>query len=473
MAFKLWQRASSPDVAAALLVARIVTALGALALFYLARRFYYEVDPRFVPGVTAGPMTNPQFVLAALILTPAALVLLVSTARSATCWIAALLIICVAALEGFAYLYNNRVVASAAGLAMVQKWQGDSIQNTECGKIAACLFPNAHAHAVGTVGEKTVFEADYNTDESKVRRSLNKDDELPRPTFVSVFGDSNTFGMNVSDQQTLSGQIGAIACSAHPYNLAFPGGTTSNMLAEFEEHRISDVIKQTKGYFVYVYNDGHPIRNVGNDGMILYFGKNFPAYDFDGDGSISYKGTLWTYRVFSNAFVVLGQHSNVLAALNIHPLNIETSYHTKLTAAIIDRSAQLAREQFPDSKFVLLFAPGTPSRPRLDLAAQLHDKDIRILDYSGLIPRTLAGTHMPDGHPTPIFHRIVAEELSKIWDWTCIAGQRVETISGAICTQTTRQKGRHFCRPNLVEKSETDEISISKPLGCCPSQSGS
>jgi hypothetical protein len=411
MGFKLLEKPSSPDAAAALLVARILTIAGALGLFYLAYRFYHYADLRFVPGVSAGPMTNPQFVLAAFIMTPVALVLLVSTIRSATCWIAAIAVICVAALEGSAYLYNNRVVASAAGLALVQKWQGDSIQNTECGKIAACLFPNAHAHAVGRVGEKTIFEADYNIDEFKVRRSLDKDDKRPRPTFVSVFGDSNTFGMNVSDQQTLSGQIGEIACSAHPYNLAFPGGTTSNMLAEFEEHRVSDVVEQAKGYFIYVYNEGHPIRNVGNDGMILYFGKNFPAYDFDSNGSISYRGTLWTYRVFSNALVVLGQHSNVLAALNIHPLNIQTGYHMKLTAAIIERSARLSREQFPDSKFVLLFAPGTLSKTRLDLIAQLQDKDIRILDYSNLIPGTLAGMHFPDGHPTPLFHRMVAEQV--------------------------------------------------------------
>src|SRR5215510_12448017 len=100
MAFKLWQRPDSPDVAAALLVARIVTLIGALALLHLAYRFYHDVDPRFVPGVSAGPMTNPQFVLAAFIMAPIAFVLLVSMMRSATCWIAAILVICVVAMEG-------------------------------------------------------------------------------------------------------------------------------------------------------------------------------------------------------------------------------------------------------------------------------------------------------------------------------------------------------------------------------------
>jgi hypothetical protein len=93
----------------------------------------------------------------------------------------------------------------------------------------------------------------------------------------------------------------------------------------------------------------------------------------------------------------------------------------KLTAAIIERSGQLSREQFPDSELILLFAPGTPSKTRLDLTAQLHDKDIRIMDYSNLIPSTLAGTQLPDGHPTPLFHRMVAEQIVKDlgWDTHC------------------------------------------------------
>src|SRR6266700_7310559 len=102
MAFKPWEKPSSPDVAAALFVARILTIAGAFGLLYLAYRFYHAVDLRFVPGVSAGPMTNPQFVLAAFIMTPVALILLVSTIRSASCWMAAIAVICVAALEGSA-----------------------------------------------------------------------------------------------------------------------------------------------------------------------------------------------------------------------------------------------------------------------------------------------------------------------------------------------------------------------------------
>jgi hypothetical protein len=408
MAFKLWQRPSSPDVAAALLVSRVVTIIGSLALFYLAYKFLYSVDPRFSPGVVTGRLSNPIFVLSAFILVPAGLIVLASTMRATTSWIVTILIICVAVSEGFAFLYNKRVVASLPGI--VRKSDGDPLQKTDCGKIGACLYANAHTHDVGMIDGKIVFDAVYNVDELGVRRSIAKDDKRPRSTFVSVFGDSNTFGMNVSDQQTLAGQIGEIACATQPYNLAVPGGSTASMLAELEENRVLQVVKQTKGFFIYVYNDGHPFRNVGDEGTLL-FGKNFPAYDFDKNGSLFYAGTLWTHRVFRNALVVLAQNTNTVQALHIHFLDTETEYHVQLTAAIIDRTAELSREQFPNSKFVMLFAPHSKTGP--GVAKRLRDKNIKVLDYSGLIADTRTDTQMAEGHPTSIFHKAMAEQVVK------------------------------------------------------------
>ena len=408
MALRLWERPSSPDKAAALMASRIVTVLGAFGFLYLAFRWFDYVDPRFAPGITTGLTSNPNFVLSAFILVPVALVLLMSTIRAKTCWIAAIFIVCVATLESFAFIYNNRAIASSPGL--VEKSDGDPLQKTNCGKIGSCLYQNAHAHVVGTFDGKIVFDVVYNVDELGVRRSLDKDDRESRPIFLSLFGDSNTFGMNVSDQQTLGGQIGAIACATHPYNLALPGGSTSNMLAEFEENRVSQVIKQTNGYFVYVYNDGHQFRNVGDEDTLL-FGKNFPAYDFDSNGGIAYMGTLWTYRVLRNALVVLAQNSNIVRALHIHLLDRRTDYHARLTAAMIDRSAEISREQFPDSKFVVLFPPD--SQTVSDITKRLHDKDIRILDYSSLISGARTDVLMPDKHPMPIFYKEMAEQIAK------------------------------------------------------------
>jgi hypothetical protein len=418
----IWQRAQTPEMKAALLVSRVIVALAGLSLFVIAyRSFNAANDPRFVPGVTSGYLDDPKFVLSAFVIAPLGILLLASTIRVTTTWIAVVLVLCAGSIEGLAYLYENRPVAvSTQFVPVTVKSEGPGMWRTDCGRVGTCLAPNSYDHVTATRGDETIYDVVYNIGGDGLRKSVARNGGARR-LFAAIFGDSNTFGMNVPEAETLASHIGQIACTVQPYNLASAGGASSNMLAEFEDNLVSTAVKEPAGFMIYVFNDGHIGRNVGDDETLLW-GKNFPAYDYDESGAIVYRGTLWTYRPFRNALALLTQKLNITNAMHLHVPPYLSSADVRLTAAIIEKSAALARQQFPATKFIMLIAPG--AKLGSDVAHELKDKDIQVLDYSSLISFNTPGLFLPyDGHPSGLFHKLMAGQIVKDLRLGCSAQQ--------------------------------------------------
>lgn len=395
---------------AALLVSRCIVVLAALSLIVLSYLNYVSVDPRFAPGITHGDLDNPSVVLSAFVIAPVAVLLLASTVRITSTWIAVVLVLSAGSIEGLACLHENLpVLGSERSVPILVKSEGTSMWGGACGKVGTCLAPNASEHVVATRGEETIYDVTYNVGADGLRKSLVRNEGHARRQYAAVFGDSNTLGIGVREAETLPSQIGQIGCFVQPYNLAAAGGTTSNMLAEFEDNIVSTSVKEPDGFLIYVFNDGHVGRNAGADETLLW-GKNFPAYDYDQTGAIAYRGTLWTYRPVRNAFALFAQKLNITRALHLHIPLYPPATDVRLTAAIIEQSASLARRQLPASKFVMVIAPDSQSGG--DVVNELKDTDIKVLDYSNLIPAGTPGLFLPyDHHPTGLFHKIIAEQI--------------------------------------------------------------
>lgn len=406
---RAWSPVEDPPTRAGLFVARLLLVAAAIVVLIYTGPLSAP-DLRFQPGVAEHDLEDPQFVLAVFILAPTVLGLLAATFFVRLTFISAVVVLCLGSMEGAAVLYHRLVVPGASPL--VVKSEGDGIWNPVCGRMGLCLNPNTRVRQVGMVGDKAIYDAVYEADEAGSRRSLPKEDTRLRSNFIAFFGDSNTFGMTVNGPETLPGQVAKLACDYQPYNFAVEGGGMNNMLGAFDMGKIESGVKQKEGYFIYVFNEGHLLRNIPNSQSILW-SKQFPAYEVDASGALTYRGTLWTYRPFRNAISTLVDRLDALSALHVRYPFFVTKSENDLGAAILSRAYDLSQQQFPNSKFVVLLAT-REAKPATDALLQsLKGMPIRVLDYSGLAPVEMEGSRTPyDRHPSALYHRIFAEHLA-------------------------------------------------------------
>jgi hypothetical protein len=404
-----WSAVDDPPTRVGLFAARLLLVAAAITILICTGPLTAN-DLRFQPGVAEHDLENPRFVLAMFILAPTVLGLLAITFFVRLTFISAIVVLCLGSIEGAAVLYHRLVVPAASPLMV--KSEGDGIWNPVCGRMGLCLNPNTRVRVVGTVGDKTIYDAVYEADEVGSRRSMPKEDARPRPNFIAFFGDSNTFGMTVNGPDTLPGQVAQLACDYQPYNFAVEGGGTANMLGAFDMGKVESGVKQKQGYFIYVFRDGHLWRNIGDSVSILW-GKQFPAYDVDASGAVTYRGTLWTYRPFRNAVSTLVDRLDALSALHVRYPFFFNKSETALGTAILSKAYDLSQQQFPKSKFVVLLAAHTANAATEAFVQSLKGLPVRVLDYGGLAPDDMAGTVTPyDRHPTALYHHIFAEHLA-------------------------------------------------------------
>lgn len=403
-----WSPVEDPSTRAGLLVARLLLAAAAMVVLIYTGPLSAP-DLRFQPGVAQHDLENPRFVLAVFILAPTILSLIAATFFVRVTFISAIIVLCLGSIEGAGVLYHRLVVPGASPL--VVRSEGDNLWNPVCGRMGLCLNPNTRVHASGTAEGKQVYDVVYEVDEVASRRSLSKTDSGPRPNFITFFGDSNIFGMTVNGPDTLPGQTAKLACDYRPYNFGVEGGTTANMLGAFETGLIERGVKERQGYFIYVFRDAHLRRNIG-DSLTILWGKQFPAYDIDASAEVTYRGTLWTYRPFRNAVSTVVDRLDPLSALHArYPFFLSRS-DKALTTAIIAQTYTLSKQQFPLSKFVVILANHDADGANDAFLQSLKELPVRVLDYRSLIPDEMEGGTTPyDGHPSALFHRIVAEHL--------------------------------------------------------------
>jgi len=104
-----------------------------------------------------------------------------------------------------------------------------------------------------------VYEATYNFDEIGLRHT--PENNTPNKKYSLFFGDSQTFGEGLNDDQTLPFLFQKYSSDFNSYNFGFPGACPSNMLGWLKEDKIQSKFKNVEGEVFYVIRDGD-IRNI-------------------------------------------------------------------------------------------------------------------------------------------------------------------------------------------------------------------
>jgi len=104
-----------------------------------------------------------------------------------------------------------------------------------------------------------VYEATYNFDENGIRYTPSNN--IIGKKYSLFFGDSQTFGEGLNDDETLPFLFQKHSGNFNSFNFGFPGACPTNMLGWLKEEKVQSKFKDVEGEVFYIIRDGD-IRNV-------------------------------------------------------------------------------------------------------------------------------------------------------------------------------------------------------------------
>ncbi len=227
-----------------------------------------------------------------------------------------------------------------------------------------------------------------------------------------VAGDSNTFGIGVSDRETLPVLLANIKKEYHPYNFGIRGGAPHCTLGMMEFFPWNKIIAEEDGYFIYNYYDFLIDRVVGSKGYMAWNDGNSPNYQLNDNGEAEYIGS------FRDRFINI-IYKQILSVKWLDKLLPQLPRHRKHHSILVSKIFLKMKEEylkkFPKGKFIVAinysFEEMVPGRLE-EIREELQKNKIAYV----ILPKLefTANFKMGDGHLSAEGHKTEASLISKI-----------------------------------------------------------
>ncbi|MFC1594652.1 hypothetical protein ACFL38_04925 [Candidatus Omnitrophota bacterium] len=269
--------------------------------------------------------------------------------------------------------------------------------------------PNSKFAALLKVDTNTIYNVTYSIDNFS-RRITPVVNTQHRNSFILFFGDSFTFGIGVSDNETLPSYVAELASQHMPYNYGFPAYGPQTMLAKLQSGTMRKEIAEREGIAVYTFIDDHILRATGSFALHSFI-QSAPYFMLTSDGRLIRKDTFASGRPFLSFLHRTVGKSQVLKYFPINAGLPIINKDIKVTCRIIEESHRAFKEQFKNSDFYVIFYPG--SRYASTMIPHLTNVGIHCLDYSDVFNCSKEEFRISvyDVHPTAKAHRVLAKQL--------------------------------------------------------------
>lgn len=238
--------------------------------------------------------------------------------------------------------------------------------------------------------------------------------DTTREQHAIFFGCSVCFGQLLNDDGTLPAKFQQAAGGVNAYNYSYPGWGMEQMLSRLENEDLSNQVREPQGVGVYVFIWPHIYRSIGDMYTYCNWGYQHPYYRLV-DGEAVRHGRFKDGRPMISWLYEQLWGTNFVRYFNINLPLFLTEEHLRLNVAMIKKANDLFLQQFPDDRFVVLWAQDWP-RPR-DLPMQ--SRFVQLLGEAGIAlidarqPDKMDEAHylLHDGHPTALANQEMAERL--------------------------------------------------------------
>ena len=280
------------------------------------------------------------------------------------------------------------------------------------------LRPNNIVHAEATLGQETVYRADYTIGADGWRATP----EAPAGADAYIFmGDSCVFGQGLADGQTLAAQFAkANDFKVRTALVAVPGYGPNHLVRAFEVGLLDRYLGQPVKAVVTWIKPQDLARVTGDETWLA----SSPRYVLE-NGKLRYTGSFSEYR-WSNPIDGLvhfaGEQFAFVKAIGMRQ---RQERQADLLVAQIERLQALAREKFGAPLVVVYQWPDKPGPPEAgtDFDRQaliaIFDRIHRLGTPLLSVERLLDGIEVSrwtiphDGHPSALADHLVAAELKR------------------------------------------------------------
>lgn len=258
--------------------------------------------------------------------------------------------------------------------------------------------------------EKTIYKTLYHTGVfgfRKTKKATNPQSHL------LLAGDSNMFGIGVSDEETLASQLAEKLSSVDVSNMGLVGVGPNSHLYFLQNYSLAPIIGETKkGIMIYDFHH-HLFDRVAGSKIFISWSKAAPRYALE-DGQLVYKGIFEDYLPAKFYYFLnkLPWHEKLFP--NLPRLNHD---HILLTAKVLKEiKTHYLRQTEQQNRFVVSFNPAYGDEKfqghLKELQTLLKAEGIDTLDFEAKEKLPLPRIH-GEVHQSALAHRNYASMLMK------------------------------------------------------------
>lgn len=228
-----------------------------------------------------------------------------------------------------------------------------------------------------------------------------------RPRYALFLGCSVTFGVLVDNTQTLPSIVERIDTTVRSYNYGVSGYGTHHLLALLKGRDLRKEVTEPDGAAFYLYFPDHVNRAIGDMNTYLSWNATGPFFYLDGDSVVrngdfkeGRKLVSWFYEFLPTTCI--GKYFDIRLPGN------RMAHHYRFAARLMLEAQREYQRQFGNDQFYVVLTPGWDE----GIEPYLEELGVRHLDYQRMVYYWQERYHFQgDGHPRPLFYKIVAEQL--------------------------------------------------------------
>lgn len=275
--------------------------------------------------------------------------------------------------------------------------------------------PNCKGRWVKQNGSES-FDIEFSTDAFGRRTVFDKVKKTASDAGqILFFGGSDVLGMGVDDRDTVANQFLSLSDFATVRNYGGAGVGPQHVLELLQQ---SDFVREAppdanRNVIVFFFADHHVERVVGSWSIATAWGADFPYYALDANDQLILKGTFLSGGRYSplqllakKSLLLDNVISKASSYLSFSDANIRLT--AKMMAAIKSEFAS----RYKNARFYVLLNPITAkSAPKLKKF--LTEFGVDFLDYSKVWDPQDPANRLPEGHPSALVYKSVAQQLAR------------------------------------------------------------
>lgn len=276
-----------------------------------------------------------------------------------------------------------------------------------------------------TIGDKVIYDVDYDLDKYGLRRIPEAHAGKGRNHLI-LGGCSFTFGQGLQIGDTLPAKLEELLPAYNVHSVSFMGGAVQNVLHHLRIVSPKKYVLDSNGKFYYIYIVNHLNRFLNRPDYLSWVNKDYPYYEIENKKAV-FKGFMKDQSFFQ-AYKKMEQSGLKNTALHLAATFKDPSRFDEKEIQLFVYAVKTLKDEylknFPKGEFTFVFHPnhGTPDEYKKWMMESMRKNKIKFIDASTPYKDHVMATRKEhdfydyeikgDGHPNALMNDYFSKYLS-------------------------------------------------------------